>query len=123
LIDQIAALTCLAQAAFMEARGEPVAGQTAVMMVLYRRAEFKPERICLELARPYQFSWYGHIKPPQRGATELRPFYNLAHQVLNLKVIDTSKGAYNFHEISLKPKPLWAKQKPVKVVINNHIFY
>jgi len=123
LIDQIAALTCLAQVAFMEARGEPKAGQTAVMMVLYRRAEFKPERICLEMARPYQFSWYGKIKPPERSAAELRPFFNLAQQVLNLKVTDPSKGAYNFHEISLKPKPLWAKQKPVKVVINNHIFY
>jgi spore germination cell wall hydrolase CwlJ-like protein len=123
LIDQIAALTCLAQVAFMEARGEPPAGQIAVMMVLYRRAEFKPERICLEMARPYQFSWYGKIKPPERSATELRPFLNMAHQVLNLKVKDTSKGAYNFHEINLKPRPAWALQKPIKVTINNHIFY
>jgi spore germination cell wall hydrolase CwlJ-like protein len=107
----------------MEARGEPLAGQTAVMMVLYRRAEFKPERICSEMARPYQFSWYGKLKPPERGSYELRPFIPLAKLVLNLKVQDTSKGAYNFHEISLKPKPIWAIQKPVRVVINNHIFY
>jgi hypothetical protein len=117
------ALLCLAQVGYMEARGEPLAGQQAVMMVLYRRAEFKPERICSELSRPYQFSWYGHIKPPERSATELRPFLNMAQQVLNLKVKDTSKGAYNFHEIKLNPKPTWAIKKQVKVVINNHIFY
>ena len=118
-----AALVCLAQVGYMEARGEPLAGQEAVMMVLYRRAEFKPEKICSELARPYQFSWYGKLKPPERSDAELRPFLNLAQQVLNLKVKDASKGAYNFHEIHLNPKPVWATKKPVKIVINNHIFY
>jgi hypothetical protein len=123
LIDQIAALTCLAQVAFMEARGEPVAGQTAVMMVLYRRAEFKPERICSEMAKPYQFSWYGKLKPPERDDPKLKPFIHLAKLVYKFKVQDTSKGAYHFHEINLKPKPVWAIQKPVRVTINNHIFY
>jgi spore germination cell wall hydrolase CwlJ-like protein len=118
-----AALVCLAQVGYMEARGEPLIGQQAVMMVLYRRAEFKPENICKELRRPYQFSWYGKIKPPERSAAELRPFLNIAHQVLNFKVKDTSKGAYYFHEVNLKPKPIWAKSKPAKVVIQNHIFY
>lgn len=118
-----AALVCLAQVGYMEARGEPLAGQQAVMMVLYRRAEFNPKNVCKELSRPYQFSWYGKIKPPERSAAELRPFLNIAHQVLNLKVTDPSKGAYNFHEINLKPKPIWAKGKSAKVVINNHIFY
>jgi spore germination cell wall hydrolase CwlJ-like protein len=118
-----AALVCLAQVGYMESRGEPLAGQEAVMMVLYRRADFKPEKICSELARPYQFSWYGKIKPPERSDAELRPFLNLAHKVLNLKVTDTSKGAYHFHEIHLQPKPTWAYNRPVKTIINNHIFY
>ena len=121
MIDALA-LTCLAQTMFMEARGEPQAGQIAVGMVLYRRAEFNPQRICLEMARPYQFSWYGKIKPPERSSYELRPFILLAQQILSLKVHDTSKGAYNFHEKSIQ-KPIWAHQKQVKVVINNHIFY
>lgn len=118
-----AALVCLAQVGYMEARGEPLAGQQAVMMVLYRRADFKPENVCLELARPYQFSWYGKIKPPERSAAELRPFLKTAHQVLTFKVKDASKGAYNFHEVHLQPKPIWAYNRPVKTVINNHIFY
>jgi hypothetical protein len=118
-----AALVCLAQVGYMESRGEPQAGQEAVMMVLYRRADFNPEKVCSELSKPYQFSWYGKIKPPQRSDAELRPFLNLAHKVLNLKVIDTSKGAYNFHEIHLQPKPTWAYNRPVKTIINNHIFY
>lgn len=122
MISQIAALTCLAQVAFMEARGEPLIGQQAVMMVLYRRAEFRPEKVCSEMARPYQFSWYGKIKPPERGSDKLKPFYPLAQQILNLKVQDPSKGAYNFHELHIK-KPIWAYNKPIKVVINNHVFY
>ena len=118
-----AALVCLAQVGYMESRGEPQAGQEAVMMVLYRRADFNPEKVCSELSKPYQFSWYGKIKPPQRSDAELRPFLNLAHKVLHLKVIDTSKGAYNFHELHLQPKPTWAYNRPVKTIINNHIFY
>lgn len=117
------ALTCLAQTMFMEARGEPQAGQIAVGMVLYRRADFNPKRVCAEMSRPYQFSWYGKIKPPERGSYELRPFILLAQKILTFKVKDTSKGANYFHEASLKPKPVWAHRKPIKVVINNHIFY
>lgn len=116
------ALTCLAQTMFMEARGEPQAGQIAVGMVLYRRANFEPKNVCVEMARPYQFSWYGKIKPPERGSYELRPFILLAEKILSLKVNDTSKGASHFHEKSI-PKPLWAHHKPIKVVIDNHIFY
>lgn len=121
MIDALA-LTCLAQTMFMEARGEPQAGQIAVGMVLYRRADFNPRRVCLEMARPMQFSWYGKIKPPERSSYELRPFILLAQQIMSLKVHDTSKGAYYFHEKSI-PKPIWAHRKPIKVVINNHIFY
>ena len=116
------ALTCLAQTMFMEARGEPQAGQIAVGMVLYRRADFNPKRVCLEMSRPNQFSWYGKIKPPERSSYELKPFIPLAQRILNFKVQDTSRGAYHFHEKSI-PKPIWAYHKPVKVVINNHIFY
>ena len=47
-----AALVCLAQVGYMESRGEPLAGQEAVMMVLYRRAEFNPDKVCSELAKP-----------------------------------------------------------------------
>jgi hypothetical protein len=44
------ALTCLAQTMFMEARGEPQAGQIAVGMVLYRRADFDPKtRLCRDV--------------------------------------------------------------------------
>jgi len=107
----------------MEARGEPQAGQIAVGMVLYRRADFDPKRVCIEMARPKQFSWYGKLKPPERSSYELRPFILLAQKILTFKVNDTSKGADHFHEINLKPKPTWANRKPIKIVINNHIFY
>ena len=66
MIEQ--ALACLATTIFMEARGESIAGQIAVGYVLYRRADFKPENVCIEMKKPYQFSWYGKLKPPEPKA-------------------------------------------------------
>lgn len=117
------ALTCLAQTIFMEARGEPVAGQIAVGMVLYRRADFNSLRVCSEMRKPKQFSWYGKIAPPPQNSDELKPYLSLAKQIMTFKVKDTSKGALSFHQANLKTKPEWAINKPVKVCINNHIFY
>jgi N-acetylmuramoyl-L-alanine amidase len=71
------ALTCLAQTMFMEARGEPQAGQIAVGMVLYRRANFEPKKVCAEMSRPYQFSWYGKINHPSVALTNLDHLYYL----------------------------------------------
>jgi hypothetical protein len=115
MIDQ--ALACLAQTIFMEARGESHKGQVAVGYVLMRRAEFKPERICLEMARPAQFSWYGKLKLPEKA--ELKPYYLLAWRVMYKLEPDYSKGATHFHNFAVNPR--W-NMKP-RVTIQNHIFY
>jgi spore germination cell wall hydrolase CwlJ-like protein len=117
MIDQ--ALACLATTIFMEARGEGLAGQIAVGYVLYRRADFKPERVCDEMKKPYQFSWYGKIKPPEPSALYNTQYYKIAHQILNFKAKDYSKGATNFHNIYANPR--WNMKERVR--INNHIFY
>jgi spore germination cell wall hydrolase CwlJ-like protein len=117
MIDQ--ALACLATTIFMEARGEPFIGQVAVGYVLYRRAEFKPENVCIEMKKPYQFSWYGKLKPPSPEALRKTHYYNIAYQILKLKAKDTSKGASHFHSIALNNQ--WG-MKP-RVIINNHVFY
>jgi len=117
MLDQ--ALACLAQTIFMEARGEPVAGKLAVGYVLYRRAEFKPQYICAEMKKPYQFSWYGKLKPPEPSALKDTIYYRLAYEIINLKARDYSKGATNFHNVALNNQ--WG-MKP-RVIINNHVFY
>jgi len=91
MIDQ--ALLCLATTIFMEARGEGLAGQIAVGYVLYRRADFKPENVCIEMRKPYQFSWYGKLKPPSPEALKGTQYYNIAYQILNLKATRLAKFA------------------------------
>jgi hypothetical protein len=49
----------------------------------------------------------------------LRPYLDLAEKILNKKIKDTSKGSTHFHSVALPNQ--WGK--PIKVVINNHIFY
>ena len=110
MIDQ--ALACLATTIFMEARGEGIAGQIAVGYV-------KPENVCIEMKKPYQFSWYGKLKPPTPEALKNTSYYKIAYEILHLKARDYSKGATNFHSIALNNQ--WG-MKP-RVIINNHVFY
>ena len=117
MIDQ--ALACLAQTIFMEARGESITGQIAVGYVLYRRADFKPENVCIEMKKPYQFSWYGKLKPPTPEALKNTSYYKIAYEILHLKARDYSKGATNFHSIALNNQ--WGMK--TRVIINNHVFY
>ena len=117
MIEQ--ALACLATTIFMEARGESIAGQIAVGYVLYRRADFKPENVCIEMKKPYQFSWYGKLKPPEPKALINTTYYKIAYEIIYLKARDTSKGASHFHNVALNNQ--WG-MKP-RVIINNHVFY
>jgi hypothetical protein len=123
MINQIAAaaLTCMAQTAYMESRSESLQAQTSVMYVLYRRADFKAEKVCPEMQRPSQFSWVGKIKPPEPWSVELRPYYLLAKQVLNLKQPDYSEGATNFHDTSILKPRSW--KTVVRVVQWNHLIF
>jgi spore germination cell wall hydrolase CwlJ-like protein len=117
MIDQ--ALMCLATTIFMEASVEPEQAQIGVGYVLMRRADFEPKRICLEMKKPYQFSWYGIIHPPHIIDQK---YYDLAHKILNRKVYDYSYGATSFHDDSINKPKSWYRM--VKVVQWSHmIFY
>jgi spore germination cell wall hydrolase CwlJ-like protein len=112
-----AAMMCMALTIAHEAGAEPVSGQVAVGYVLYRRANFDRNKVCLEVYRPYQFEWT--TKPKDYDMQKLRPYLDLAEKILNKKIKDTSKGSTHFHSVALPNQ--WGK--PIKVVINNHIFY
>jgi spore germination cell wall hydrolase CwlJ-like protein len=52
-----AALLCLALAVFVEARGEPIAGQEAVAQVVVNRSRIRGLDNCAVLAEKGQFAW------------------------------------------------------------------
>jgi spore germination cell wall hydrolase CwlJ-like protein len=117
MIDQ--ALLCLATTIYMESATEPYQAQVAVGYVLMRRAEFNHKNVCSEMRKPYQFSWYGYIKPP---SVLQQKYYDVAYQVLHRKEVDYSYGATNFHDTSIRKPKSWYNLKPV-VKWANLIFY
>jgi hypothetical protein len=110
------ALACLATTIFMESAHQSKPAQVAVGYVLYRRADFDPKNICLEMKNPYQFSWYGVKTPPK---IEQR-YYDLAYRILHRLEVDYSYGAINFHDTSIKNP--WRNMTPV-VRWSSLIFY
>ena len=117
MIDQ--ALLCLATTIYMEAAHEPKQGQVAVGYVLMRRAEFNHKNVCSEMKRPYQFSWYGLVKPP---SVIRQHYYDIAYRVLHRLEVDYSYGATNFHDTTISKPKSWHRLEPV-VKWSNLIFY
>ena len=119
MIDQ--ALLCLAQTIHMESSVERKEAQIAVGYVLMRRADFDPKQVCVEMKKPYQFSWYGKVKPPEHK--EINPYFlDLAYRIMHRLEPDYSYGATNFHDTTIKKPTSWFKLK--KTVQWSHmIFY
>jgi spore germination cell wall hydrolase CwlJ-like protein len=93
------ALMCLATTIYMESAYQPIQAQVAVGYVLMRRADFNKDNVCKEMKRPYQFSWYGKVKPPERLRQE---YIDLAWRVMHNLEVDYSYGATHFHDTSIK---------------------
>jgi len=119
MIDQ--ALLCLAQTIYMESSIESKEAQIGVGYVLMRRADFDPKQVCYEMKKPYQFTWYGKIKPPEHK--EIKPYFlDLAYRIMHKLEPDYSQGAINFHDDSITKPQSWFKLK--KTVQWSHmIFY
>lgn len=112
MIDQ--ALLCLAQTIYMESSLESKEAQIGVGYVLMRRADFDPKEVCNEMKKPYQFTWYGKVKPPEHK--EIKPYFlDLAYRIMHKLEPDYSKGATNFHDTSInKPQSWWKLKKTVQ---------
>lgn len=110
------ALACLATTIYMESAHQPKTAQVAVGYVLYRRAEFNPKNVCMEMKKPYQFSWYGVKTPP----IIQQQYYDLAYRILHKLEVDYSHGATNFHDTSIKNP--WKNMVPI-VQWSSLIFY
>ena len=117
MIDQ--ALLCLATTIYMESAHEPREAQIAVGYVLMRRADFDKKNVCIEMRKPYQFSWYGFVEPP---SVIRQYYYDIAYKVLHRLEVDYSYGATNFHDTTIKKPKSWYNLRPV-VRWSNLIFY
>ena len=116
MIDQ--ALLCLATTIYMESATEPHQAQVAVGYVLMRRAEFDKKNVCIEMKRPYQFSWYGFKSPPIIE----QKYLNIAFQVMHRYEVDYSYGATHFHDTSINKPKTWKGLIPI-VKWSHIIFY
>ena len=116
-------MSCLADAIYFEARGEPLKGQLAVGGVIINRAESGrfPSSYCGVVYQPGQFSFVhdGHIpeiddsSPAWRRAKAIA---RIAHERLWDNPV---KGALFFHAASVSPG--WGRTRVAQV--SHHVFY
>ena len=113
-------ILCLSAIMFGEARGESDMGKVAVAYTaINRKADPSyPKNICQIMTQPAQYQFLDYGMPTQTQVAYLMP---LAKAILEGKVDDPTRGAKWFH--TRKTKPIWAKQKDIKVALGNHIFY
>ena len=113
-------ILCLSQIMFGEARGEPDMGKVAVAYTaINRKADPNyPKNICKVMTQPMQYQFIDYGMPTQTQVAYLMP---LAKAILEGRVDDPTRGAKWFH--TKTTKPIWAKQKDIKVALGNHIFY
>lgn len=113
-------ILCLSAIMFGEARGEPDVGKVAVAYTaINRKADPNyPKNICQVMKQPAQYQFLDYGMPTQSQVAYLMP---LAKAILEGKVDDPTRGAKWYH--TKKVKPIWAKQKDIKIALGNHIFY
>jgi spore germination cell wall hydrolase CwlJ-like protein len=103
----------MAMAVKREAGGESLAGQRAVLDVIYSRMRSRKLKPCQVIAQPGQFSFYqGRI---QASKEDLRRLERVArmHPVL--------VKATHFHTLDVQPA--WAEKFQRLAVIGGHVFY
>jgi spore germination cell wall hydrolase CwlJ-like protein len=134
-----AALICLAQTVFFEARGEPFLGKVAVASVVMNRTldgRF-PDNVCdvvkqgptyksrpdIPVRHRCQFSFYCDGKSDKLNFRLLsaQESVAVAYKVLAGQVPDVTGGATFYHATYVRPE--WASYKKKTVTINNHFFY
>ena len=136
-------LSCMALNIYHEARGQSVAGQMAVALVVMNRVKDKryPNTACdVILQGPHrrhwkdktrmipvrhrcQFSWYCDGRSDKIKDIKA---YNLAQNISKLVMnvheeMDFTEGATHYHTINVWPD--WAPSKTRTTRIEDHIFY
>lgn len=129
--DGVAAIQCMAQTIYFEARGEPDLGKVAVAHVVLNRsrdAQF-PASIC-EVAYQQggspregcQFSWTcDSLSDRPVDIRAWRRSVALARAVYYGKSVDPTAGATYFHADSVDPA--WSRNMEPALRIGHHLFY
>jgi len=115
-----AALLCLSMAIYHEARGEPLAGQVAVAMVIMNRVRSDqfPDDVCSVVTQPDQFSF---IWVPPRDARAWDQAIMIADRVLAGDIIDMTEGALHYHRDDIKVS--WTADMVAQEIGDRHIFW
>jgi N-acetylmuramoyl-L-alanine amidase len=112
-----------------EARGEPEAGQIAIVHVLRNRVLARGTTAAAECLRPYQFSCWGAADPncePMRALPPTSPEYRKLAAVVDRawRAPDTVHGARNYFALSMDRRPKWAAAPGREVArIGGHSFW
>lgn len=123
--DLTSELTCLAQAIYFEARGEPLDGQLAVAEVIINRATSGryPPDYCAVVTQPAQFSFVrrGRIPAVDEGSNAWRRAKAVAQIAQQDLWESKAADALYFHATYVRPG--WARQKVQLAQIDTHVFY
>lgn len=125
-----AALVCLAQAIYYEARSEPLLGQYAVAEVILNRVDDPsfPNTVCAVVAEDRgpaahdcQFSYMCDGKPEVMADSKARDIAVSVANITATRTTEIAKDAKYYHAAHIHPA--WAKNLKVVAAIGNHIFY
>lgn len=120
--QQGAALRCLTEALYFEARGESAAGQRAVAEVIMNRVDHPafPKSVCGVVNQSGQFSYKGgSLRMRDRAAANRA--HRIAAEVLAGAPRSLTSGATYFHTTYVRPA--WTKRFTRTTRIGSHIFY
>jgi N-acetylmuramoyl-L-alanine amidase len=112
---------CLALTVYTEARGESVAGQKAVALVVMNRAEWNDKRVCKVVHSKGQFPW---AKPGMKAPRDKKAWTNaqqVARTVMNGEVEDFTHGATYF--LGKGERPAWRLKMKYVMTVGGHRFY
>ena len=125
-----AALVCLTQAIYFEARGEPILGQYAVAEVVMNRMESQdfPDTVCAVTHQDLgsgdhdcQFSYECDGKDESMHETAARRQAETIAYIVGSGVIDLTDGALYFHANTVRPH--WSRQFEETYEVGSHKFY
>lgn len=111
--------SCLTEAIYQEARGEPARGQALVAGVILNRVAKSPTRsICRVIQAPGQFPWARHRKAPVLRADYIRSArMAVSVQVGTVSARTNATFFYNPHAA----RPSWARKAHL-FRVGHHVF-
>lgn len=120
-----AAILCLAQNIYFEARDQDLLGQMAVAEVTMNRVDSPrwPDDVCGVVWQDKQFSWTHDGKSDRMYNEKARHLaMQLADAYVNARIESfLTEGATHYH--SYKVNPYWASKLEPTVTIGYHTFY